>query len=473
MKRVTKRWTQSDIEILTANVEKSYSELSQLLGRSIRSIKHKVGQLGLKRGERKKWTDEEYEILKKYSHLRPRDFIEKGLIKGRSLEQVAARCRSVRGSALSVIKDDWRNESTDLAYLLGAWCSDGTAGEYSIQWSQKASDVDFVDKIRSCIRSVFKLEPKGNFLEGASYSRIWLCSKGVADFFKGVKPEWVDLCRRFPWLIDDKYWWHFVGGLFDGDGSLVIQFRKSTKNGTYKVVSFGIKPERSRKWFIDVMKEKGFVFTEEIYNTSTSSTWKAVLTGGTEKTDEFVQKMESVLMRKRRNNGNGFARTSLNVANEFLDQNHYLGGRKTGYAIGGFRNGVLVGVIMFSSPISPIEQWRLLGKEYGSKVTELSRLCISSSEGKNFASSLIAQGLKRIAEEGYWAVLSYTDTSVGHKGVVYKATNAYCLGRSSDNKKLIFAYLVAKGEDRRIAKSAFFLNNRSRMEPKQNAEYVL
>jgi hypothetical protein len=103
----------------------------------------------------------------------------------------------------------------------------------------------------------------------------------------------------------------------------------------------------------------------------------------------------------------------------FLDLYHYLGKDRGGKAFGVFDCDLLIAVIVFSPPLrqNTAGQFGLVDGE----VRELSRLCIHPSyHKKNFASWLIKRTLKQIDCK---LVIAYADTTVGHDGGIYKASN--------------------------------------------------
>jgi hypothetical protein len=107
------------------------------------------------------------------------------------------------------------------------------------------------------------------------------------------------------------------------------------------------------------------------------------------------------------------------VVKEFLDLYHYLGKDRGGKAFGAYLGDELIACIVFSSPLrqNTAGQFGLVNGE----VRELSRLCIHPSyHKKNFASWLIKRTLKLIDCE---LVVAYADTTVGHNGTIYKASN--------------------------------------------------
>jgi hypothetical protein len=103
----------------------------------------------------------------------------------------------------------------------------------------------------------------------------------------------------------------------------------------------------------------------------------------------------------------------------FLDLYHYLGKDRGGKALGVFDSDLLISAIVFSPPLrqNTAGQFGLSDGE----VRELSRLCIHPSyHKKNFASWFIRRALKQIDCK---LIVAYADTTVGHDGGIYKASN--------------------------------------------------
>ena len=96
------------------------------------------------------------------------------------------------------------------------------------------------------------------------------------------------------------------------------------------------------------------------------------------------------------------------------------------WAFGLFNEKVCVGIVTYGTPASAPLRTGICGPKY--KVLELNRLCLSDSAGKNAASKLIATSLKQLPP---CVVVSYADTSYGHIGYVYQATNWIYTGLSA------------------------------------------
>ena len=85
---------------------------------------------------------------------------------------------------------------------------------------------------------------------------------------------------------------------------------------------------------------------------------------------------------------------------------------------------------MFATPCSENVRASIFGEKYKDWVTELHRLHILDVTPKNTESWFISRCLKLLKQDKpqIKAVLSFADTTVGHSGTIYKATNAYRIG---------------------------------------------
>jgi hypothetical protein len=94
------------------------------------------------------------------------------------------------------------------------------------------------------------------------------------------------------------------------------------------------------------------------------------------------------------------------------------------YSYGLFDKDELIGVCTFGTPASSPMRKGLLGKEYESLVIELNRLCLKYNR-KNEASFLVSNSIKLLPKPK--AIVSFSDISQKHLGIVYQATNfIYC-----------------------------------------------
>lgn len=130
-------------------------------------------------------------------------------------------------------------------------------------------------------------------------------------------------------------------------------------------------------------------------------------------------------------------------AREFIIQHHYSGTCHNGPMTWGCydtKNGnELVGVIAFATPISEnvrksIWESNVENRMKG-KTTELHRLVTLDSCPKNTESWFISRGLKSLKnyKPKYKAVISFADSTEGHKGTIYKASNAIYYGKTGEH----------------------------------------
>jgi hypothetical protein len=121
-------------------------------------------------------------------------------------------------------------------------------------------------------------------------------------------------------------------------------------------------------------------------------------------------------------------------AKEYIIKNHYSHGCHNGPSpcYGLFDKGELIGVLMFATPCSENVRASVFGPEYKDSVTELHRLHILDVTPRNTESWFISRVLKMLKQDKpqIKAVLSFSDTTVGHEGTIYKATNAYRIGHT-------------------------------------------
>ena len=127
-------------------------------------------------------------------------------------------------------------------------------------------------------------------------------------------------------------------------------------------------------------------------------------------------------------------RISAKIAKEYIRKNHYSHGSHNGPSpcYGLFDQDNLIGALMFATPCSEAVRASVFGIEYKDHVTELHRLHILDVTPKNTESWFISKCLKllKMDKPKIWAVLSFSDTTEGHEGIIYQATNAYRLGQT-------------------------------------------
>lgn len=105
---------------------------------------------------------------------------------------------------------------------------------------------------------------------------------------------------------------------------------------------------------------------------------------------------------------------SYSECSTFLDAYHYVGKGRGGIAVGAFLDDNLIACVVYSSKLRQ-------NQHYERDFRELSRLCIHPSyQKKNFASWFISRTYKFLDVD---LIISFCDTTAGHSGTVYKASN--------------------------------------------------
>ena len=97
-------------------------------------------------------------------------------------------------------------------------------------------------------------------------------------------------------------------------------------------------------------------------------------------------------------------------------------------SFGLFDKSNLIGIITYGIPPSRPLCTGVCGEEHADKVIELNRLCLQDNF-KNQSSILISKSLRMLSKPKI--VVSYADTSQGHVGYVYQATNFLYTGLSA------------------------------------------
>jgi len=120
---------------------------------------------------------------------------------------------------------------------------------------------------------------------------------------------------------------------------------------------------------------------------------------------------------------------------DFIKEHHYSKGchNRPSPCYGLFDKEDMIGCLVFSTPCSEAVRSSIFGPDYKSHVTELHRLFVKDGTPKNTESWFIGKCLKLLKKEkpSIWAVITFADSTEGHKGVIYKATNAKFCGMTS------------------------------------------
>ena len=125
-------------------------------------------------------------------------------------------------------------------------------------------------------------------------------------------------------------------------------------------------------------------------------------------------------------------RVSSQVASAVVVANHYLHRRPPiSFAFGLMVDDILVGVVTFGAPASHAVQVGACRTNPG-LVIELNRLWVHDSQPRNTESWFIAQALALLPPR---IVVSYADTTWGHLGYVYRASNFKYAGWTDMDRK--------------------------------------
>jgi hypothetical protein len=99
------------------------------------------------------------------------------------------------------------------------------------------------------------------------------------------------------------------------------------------------------------------------------------------------------------------------------------------FAFGLYDDEQLVGVVTYGVPASPFLCMGVCGIDNKNKVLELNRLCLNDGV-KNGASFLVSKSLQMLPKPTI--VVSYADTSMGHIGYIYQASNFLFTGTTKE-----------------------------------------
>lgn len=130
------------------------------------------------------------------------------------------------------------------------------------------------------------------------------------------------------------------------------------------------------------------------------------------------------------------SRIDMKVAKEYICKNHYTHGchNAPNPCYGLFDGDALIGVLMFAQPCSENVRSSIWGKENKERVIELHRLHILDVTPKNTESWFISQCFKLLSSDKpqVKGIISFADSTEGHEGIIYKATNFYYIGKTGN-----------------------------------------
>jgi hypothetical protein len=100
------------------------------------------------------------------------------------------------------------------------------------------------------------------------------------------------------------------------------------------------------------------------------------------------------------------------------------------YSFGLYEGLILIGIMTIGKPASPSLCNGVCGKEFTQYVYELNRLCVHDGLEKNVLSYFVSSCLRMIKDD--LIIVSYADTSQGHNGYIYQATNWIYTGSTKE-----------------------------------------
>lgn len=133
---------------------------------------------------------------------------------------------------------------------------------------------------------------------------------------------------------------------------------------------------------------------------------------------------------------------------DFASRYHYARNAHTdGWRYGLWHGVTLYGVIVYNLPTRSVCEC-VFGPNHANHVLHMPRLVLSPDAKPNSESHLIGRSLRLLHVDlpDVWAVVTYADTTVGHIGYVYQATNALYTGTVAPRPY----YLDAEGRRRAV-----------------------
>ena len=122
-------------------------------------------------------------------------------------------------------------------------------------------------------------------------------------------------------------------------------------------------------------------------------------------------------------------------AKQYIKLNHYSHGSHNGPSpcYGLYDDMTLIGVMMFTTPCSENVRASVFGNDYKDSVIELHRLHILDVTPRMTESWFIGKCIKLLKKDRPQtrAIISFADTTQGHEGTIYKATNFKYMGKTA------------------------------------------
>jgi hypothetical protein len=192
--------------------------------------------------------------------------------------------------------------SNDLAYILGVLSSDGYVSKnkknnrYVI--TLQVIDKEFRDKYGKLFESHFGVNGYyGDWnSENENHSRVYYFTLSHREIHKDIGnfhgEHWHNtIMDKYRWVLDDDYFYDFLSGFFDGDGSI----RNPDK--TY-CLRLHIGYKEPFFWLKEVLKDKGYDFNVEYRNDREEEVVKQLELNSVIQIQKLAQKIVSSIPRK-------------------------------------------------------------------------------------------------------------------------------------------------------------------------------
>lgn len=107
----------------------------------------------------------------------------------------------------------------------------------------------------------------------------------------------------------------------------------------------------------------------------------------------------------------------------------------TRFVYGGYVDNKLVGIVCYGMGCGKNQYTAIIPDIQNGQYVELTRLWCMNGSPRNTESRIIGQSLKLLPKE-IKLIVSFSDASQGHCGLIYQATNWYYLGKNNGGKML-------------------------------------
>jgi len=206
---------------------KSVIQIAKKNGVSSRTIHRKLSKFGLTKKDHP-WNNNEIKLLKE-GYSTNSDIFK--LFPNRTYSSIthkAFKLRLTRIKKTSKYKANlnfFKTWSSQSAYLLGWFFSDGyvTKDARTCGFHISSKDIEILKIIKDCLNATHPIKIHGNYAQFRMRNKV-ICM----DLIKvGCVPN-KSLKIKFP-CIPDKFLNHFIRGIFDGDGSIFLNYPNTIK----------------------------------------------------------------------------------------------------------------------------------------------------------------------------------------------------------------------------------------------------